>query len=451
MLQIINGVIDAILGAIVGRKGSAVVSTVEASKRVLSLFVYKYSTTKKYLATLDDGTNNKIMWSSSNDFAGSWASVKNLTPGAEIFLENFIGKVFFFNGVDTPQSSSDIDGSPTWNNVTNAPTAGKFPFVLNQALHVLTESGFLWSSDVVDSTGLDFTSTEWTSRGINPNDGQKCTGAIRHRGRGVLFKTESIYNFDGSNEPEATINVGTHSHRSIGIGSNGNLYFHHPGSGINEIITGIPSVISRPVQKFLDNMDSANWDKVVFAKDDRHVYFHIGDVTINDPMYFDYKRTYTDVVLCFGVHTRRWVVFTDLNMRSSYFDELTGVTYFGRADGKIEKMNYNYAKVDGGTTTPISMEVIPNPEDFQYPERDSTFRNVYAVGRLQGELLAGPDYETLDSEKGSNATMKGGVATLNKPVTGKQLFLAYRESYTDTPPILTDIIMENTDVYDNKK
>ncbi len=168
VIHAMNADFDKRLGGILGRKGSVVLTT-PAAYRILNLFTYKYGSTQKYIAVVDN-TTNTVIYVSSTDFTGSWSSVKSLTTGKEVFLENFIGKMFYFNGTDTPQS---WDGT-TFTDVTNAPTEGRYPFVLNQRLYVLTEAGYLWKSDVVGSDGLSFSSTTWESRGINPNDGQKC-------------------------------------------------------------------------------------------------------------------------------------------------------------------------------------------------------------------------------------------------------------------------------------
>lgn len=450
LLHSLNADFDRKLGGAIGRKGSNVVSGgAVAAYRILNLFVYKYSTTKKYLVVYDNGTNGIIALSAADHFAGTFSTKKSLTTGKDIFLENFIGKVFYFNGTDTPQMASDLT-TPTWSNVTNAPTDGKFPFVLNQALHVLTEAGFLWSSDVVDSTGLAFTTTTWTSRGINPNDGQKCTFAIRHRGRGVLFKEESIYRYDGTNEPEALITVGTHSWRSVVIGMDGNLGFHHRRA-IYEMGAGMPSPISRPVQKFLDGMDTANWQYVAAIADEKANYYWIGNVTINDPLEFDNGKTYTDVVLVWNVFTRRWSVYTGWNMRTCVFDETTGRGYFGTAAGKITEINVAYADVDGATTTAIDFQAMPFPMDYGYPEKDKNANIIAATGRLQDQLKAATSYAHLFGEQGLSISMVDGVAQLEQEITFRELWLYYAESYIDTPPFLESIIIDEVEFFGDTK
>lgn len=448
VLQLLNGDCDRKYGGIVGRKGSNVVSGASAiaAYRITGLFVYKYLTTKTYIAILDNGTNVKVYKSAADNFAGTWSEVKSLTTGKEVFFENFIGKAIYFNGQDTPQSTSDFSSYST---VTNAPATGKFPFVLNQALHVITEGGILYSSDVVDSTGLAFTTTIWTNRGINPNDGQKVIYAIRHRGRGVILKEESIYRYDGTNEPEAIITVGTHSWRSVVIGADGNLCFHHPATGINEMVTGLPTVISRPVQKFLDGMSSANYTLVASAKDTKCNYWWIGNVTITDPLEFDYGRTYTDVVLVWNVFLRRWTVYTGWNLRQGYFDDITSKTYFGTASGKIAEMNVAYSDVDGAISTPINFEVVPHPDNYGFPEKYKNFGQIFATGRLQAQVMAAGSYSELYGKNSISSNMDNGIVELTQGITTRELWLAFNESYNDTPPFLKEIIIDQVELHDD--
>lgn len=442
IIHALNADFDQRVGGIVGRKGSLVLTT-PAGYRILNLFTYKYGATQKYIAVIDN-TTNTVIYVSSTDFTGSWSSVKSLTTGKDVFLENFIGKMFYFNGVDTPQY---WDGT-TLTNVTNAPAAGKFPFVLNQRLFVLTESGYLWYSDVVGSDGISFTSTTWLNRGINPNDGQKCTYAVRHRGRGILFKTESIYRYDGTNEPEAIITIGTHSWRSV-VAQNARLYFHHP-SGIYEMEVE-PSLISRPVEKFLKGMSSANWVNVASMKDQYNVYFWIGDVTINDITAFDYGKSYTDVVLVFNVFSRRWTVFSGWNIRMGFYDDLTGDSFFGRASGKIVKANTGYSDIDGATVTAIPMEIIFRPDNFDYPEKEKSVGQIFLSGRLQGLLSASDNCQNLDSDLAQVGNMEKGIAEICTGVQGKEIWVAYRESYVDAPPYIKELIFDKIDVYDEAK
>jgi hypothetical protein len=436
---------DSKIGAITGRKGSLKQSAVVAGKTVLSMFIYRYLTTRKFLASSSDGEATPKVDTYVNaaaSFAGAWSkTLQDWTEATRTFFENSHGKVVIFNGVDTP---NQFDGS-SWSAITNAPATGKYPAVYNQRLYVLGEDGFLHYSDVYDSTGLAFTSTTWTNRGINPFDGQKGRGLINHRGRLVIFKEDSIYRYsNNSNEPESIIDVGTHSDLSI-VKFN-SLYFHHP-TGIYKMGVGEPVLISQAVDKYLDGMSVSNWDNVASGRDNRNVYFWIGDVTINDPFEFDYNTTYTDVVLVLNVFTGAWSVFTGWNARSWCFDKDNGNCYYATAAGKIFKINTNYADVDGTTVTPIHFGVVFHPEDLGYPELDKELGKVVVGGQYQSGILMGDSPANLFQE----GQLDGGFGEANASFTGKEMWAGIYESYTDNPPRIKDFIMDKINLYDERK
>jgi hypothetical protein len=445
VLHIQNGECDSKIGAITGRKGSLKQSTVVASSLVHQLFIYRHLTTRKFLALSEDAatpTNTDIMLSAAADFAGAWSkSLEDWTTATRAFFENFIGKAFIFNGVNTPKQ---FNGT-TWATVTNAPTTGKYPAVFNQRLYVLGEDGFLNYSDVVDATGLAFSSTTWSNRGINPYDGQKGKGLVNHRGRLVIFKEESIYRYaNNTNEPESIIDVGTHS--DLSIVKFDNLYFHHP-TGIYRMGAGDPVLISQAVDKYLEGMSAANWPNVAAGRDLRNVYFWIGNVTINDPFEPDYGETYTDVVLVLNVFTGAWSVFTGWNARAWSFDKDNGNAYFATAAGKIFKINTNYADVDGITTTPIPFGTMFHAEDFGYPELEKKIGTIVVGGKYQSKIRIGNDPKTI-LEAGQ---LDNGVGEANKSVSGKKIYVGVYESYADRPPRIQDLIFDDIEIYDERK
>ncbi len=212
-----------------------------------------------------------------------------------------------------------------------------------------------------------------------------------------------------------------------------------------------PDLISRPVEKFLKGMSSANWVNVASMKDQYNVYFWIGDVTINDVTAFDYGRSYTDVVLVFNVFSRRWTVFSGWNIRMGFYDDLTGDSFFGKSSGKIVKIGVGYSDVDGSTVTPISLDVIFRPENFDYPEKEKNVGQIFISGRLQGLLSSADGFEKLDSEQAHVGNMENGIAEICDGVQGKEIWVAYSESYIDTPPYIKYLIFDKIDIYDDAK
>jgi hypothetical protein len=428
------------IGSATGRMGSAVQSTVVASQRVLNILQWiKNDGTVKYFACVGDGAGSPKLdiFVNSAVFAGTWSkSLEDLTDAKDVFYTNFANKMVECNGVEAVKW---FDGS-SWAEITNAPATGKFPEVYNQRLYILTETGFLYYSDVVNATGDDFTTTTWANRGINPNDGEKAKMLIRHRGRLVIFKEESCYRYDGANEPEPVITVGTHSSKSVVLLKD--LFFHHP-TGIYRMNVGEPVNISGAIKKFLDGMSSSNWEHVASGRDLENVYFWIGDVTISDPLEYDYGRVYTDVVLVFNVYSESWTVFTNWNARTWFYDKTSGLTYFGTSKGKIVRINYGYADVDGAAIAPISFEIIFNNESFDYPEKDKEIGSITVLGKFDSDVVFDDSYDGMETRGKLNDQKTIGN------VICKELWIGVNEEYSELPPRIEGIIYDNVKLLDD--
>ncbi len=436
----LNAEFTSKIGAITGRKGSLVQSTVVAGQKVSNLLQWiKNDGTLKYFAVSDDGdgTPEVDVYINAGVFAGAWSkSLENLTTAVDVFGTNFINKLIVANGVEAVKG---FNGS-TWDAITNAPATGKYPEVFQARLFLITQTGYLYWSDVINSSGTDFTTTTWTNRGINPNDGQKTKMLKRHRNRLVILKEESIYRYDGSNEPDAIVKVGTHSGKSVVVLND--LFFYHL-SGIYRMGMGEPVKISRAVEKYLDGMTTANWENVAAGRDLENVYFWIGDVTTSDPLEHDYLTTYSNVVLVYNVYSQSWTVYTGWDARIWFYDETSGLAYFGTSAGKVVKINTNYADVDGATTTPIIFEIIFMPEDYGYPEADKEFGQISVVGRYNSDILVAEDYDTLIGKEELNQKRSGGVPTCQK------LWVGVREQYSDKPPRIDGLILDKVNLLDD--
>jgi hypothetical protein len=440
VLHALNAEFTSKLGSVTGRKGSLVLSTVVASQPVLNIMQWlKNDGTKKYFAAVGDGQDSPKLdiFINAAVLAGAWSkSLEDWTNGKDVFYTNFINQIIVCNGTDPVKS---WNGS-SWAAITNCPDASKFPEVFQSRLFTLTETGYLWKSDVIDSAGTGFTTTAWTSRGINPNDGQKSKMLKRHRNRLVIFKEESIYRYDGSNEPDAIIKVGTHSSKSVVV--LGDIYFHHP-TAIYRMGVGEPVPISRAVQKYLDGMSTANWENVAGGRDLENLYFWIGNVTINDIFEHDYGKTYTNVVLVYNVYAQTWTVYSGWDARVWFYDETTGLAYFGTSAGKIVQINYDYADVDGTTSLPINFELIFTPEDYGFPDKYKEFPNIEVIGRYNSDILTAGDFDNMTGTEELNQYKSG------EKVTCKKLWIGVNESYKDKPPRIEGYILDNVNLLDD--
>lgn len=432
---------DDIIGYARGREGSKRQSVVESGEMLMNMFIHRQGTARHYLAVSEDGIDTNIYKSSTEDFAGTWTeTLAGQAINNDINMAMFGTRTYAFNGTDTPQ---EYNGS-TWTAFTDAPNAILYPEVYGQRLFGLTKNGFLHWSDVIDETGIGFTSTDWTNRGINPNDGQDCIMLKRHRGRLVIFKEESIYRYDGSNEPDADINLGTHSGKSV-VRTDSHLYWHYKRT-IQKMGAGEPENISRPVEKYLRGMSVANWKNVAGGKDENNIYMWIGDVTIQDVDAFDYNVTYSDVVLVFNYWTERWTVYTNWNARMWFIDDEKGETYFGTEDGEIFKINTGFVD-SGATEEPIQFIVRYHGKDFGFPEKRKKVSEIHLVGKNGVNVFAGTNERELDIVGQYNE----GISTILKEIHFKELHIAVKATYNTEPPIVKELIIVGSELFNDKR
>lgn len=437
---------DDEIGTISGRLGSLRQSVVVASDPILNLFVSKIGSTRKYLVVSDDSQATPkvdVYKNGSANFAGTWTkSLEDWTTDVSIYFRNFVGKLYAFNGTDAPKSTTDYT---TWSAVTNAPADGKFPEIFQQRIYALSVLGVLHNSDVANATGTDLTTTAWENVQINPQDGEQCKGLISHRNKLVIFKEDSIYRYDGTNVAGNIRRVGTHSEK--GYVEHGDIYFHHP-TGIYKLGGGEPIHISRPVEKYLSGMSSANFTTVASGRDVENVYFWIGNVTISDDKEFDYGTTYSNVVLKFNVYSQNWSVYTGWDARVFYFNTDDNLLHFGTSAGKIFKANIGSADIDDTTTTPIPWQIVFKPVDFGYPDKEKQIESIIGFGDYDWQISADRNYKSLNGGDNTiQVTRKGsdvvGVAIVPKTVFGKEIWVEINTLYTDSRPIFRALVFDN--------
>jgi len=446
---------DFEIGTMTGRLGTLKQSAVVANDKILNLFVSKIGTARKFLAVSDDSQATPkvdVYKNGNSDFAGTWTkSLEDFTTDVPVYFRNFVGKLYAFNGTDAPKSTTDYT---TWSAVTNGPADGKFPEIFQQRVYALSVNGVLHKSDVANDTGTDLTTTAWVNTQINPQDGEQCRGLISHRNKLVIFKEDSIYRYNGSDVAANIIKVGTHSEK--GYVENRDIYFHHP-TGIFKLGGGEPIHISRPVEKYLSGMSSANFPNVAAGRDVENVYFWIGDVTISDDKEFDYNTTYSNVVLKFNVFSENWSVYSNWNARVFYFNTDDNLLHFGTSDGKIFKANIGNADIDGTTITPIQFQALLKPMDFDYPEAEKEIETVTGVGDYDWTISAGRSYEELNkpgttaevSRMPNDSQNAVGVATIPSTVIGKQIWTEINAIYTDSRPVVRSVVFNNIKLLPN--
>jgi hypothetical protein len=437
VMHMLNADIFRRPGGIAGRYGS--ITNKAVGKNVDNIMVRRDGSTKNHLVIAKD-TTEKLYKAANNDFSGTHTEVTglNFTADESVYSTTFAQDEMIFNGVDNPQR---YDGS-SLATITNAPAACKYPEVFNQTLYALGTDGFLHYSDVINTTGTDFTSTTWYKRGINPNDGQRTRALIRHRARLVIFKDESIYRYDGSNEPEPIINVGTHSEKGA-TRTDRQIFFHHP-SGIYEMSLGDPQLISYPVQKFLDGMNSANWDNVAAGNDGHNVFFWIGDVTIDDQYQWDHKKTYSNVVLVYNIPLQRWMVWTNIDARAWFYNTDTRTMHFITSDQKICALSETSFS-DSGTN--IDFEIMWAPISYGAPQLPKKVDDIFVIGDGKFNVSAGSRHNNMEhrSKKSAKYHRIQHIAS-GSGITFYELYVMINSSYKNNPPFIEQLVINKANV-----
>lgn len=426
VIHCLNGDIQRKIGGISGRCGSTLKKAVGAV--VKSIKTFYNNSTRYYIVVASDGSN-EVIYTLDAGFIGTLTSKKaaHFTDDVSVYSETIGQNEMFFNGIDAPQQWTGA----IFSNITNAPVKGKFPAVYQQRLYVLTTDSFLYYSDVVNATGDGFTTTAWTNRGLNPNDGQEPKALVRHRSRLLAFKTESIYRYDGSNEPEPIINIGTHSERGVVL-TDMLAFFHHP-TGIFQMGLGDPEHISQPVNKYLSGMNPDNWSKVSTERDNSNVYFWIGDVTINEPLEWDYRQTYTDVTLVYNFLLRRWSVYTGWNATTWFRDKTNGNLYFVKSDGSIVLVDPTVYSDEGRA---IDFQVRWAPITYGVPNLTKTIDHLFIDGSSNMNLKIGPTSKKVLAS--SNAT-DTGLTEIKQQIAFKKLWILAHAAYTKHPPFIEQL------------
>jgi hypothetical protein len=132
------------------------------------------------------------------------------------------------------------------------------------------------------------------------------------------------------------------------------MYWHHP-SGIYRLRRGdaYPREISRPIQGYIDAVSRSYYKDVSSWSDDDHVYFSVGNVTVDG-------KSVVNCVLRWTISTEVWTVYSYAMkfVIGATYDNGTSITRLvGDDDGNV----YTF---DSGTTdngTPIYYELETPP------------------------------------------------------------------------------------------
>ncbi|RLE37880.1 hypothetical protein DRJ17_05515 [Candidatus Woesearchaeota archaeon] len=342
------------IGAVTLRLGiSNLHGTVSAGYPCLGVHNAFHST---LLVVFSDGTNNDIYCYHYQDpiYGTYWGkSLEDDTKDAKTRFVDFAGRTIRVNGVDSSirvwtgvddgpsyweYSGDPINPQQLWND--DDPIKPKFIEVFKSRVYLAGDSKYpdrLFFSTVIDSSGNISWLLDTNYVDINPKDGENITALKRYSLELLIFKPNYIYRFRTSGvDPDPLIKIGTRSQESVIEGKKG-LYFHHD-TGFYRYSGGYPVEISKPILDFVENISYSNYEDICAWKDNDHIYWSVGDVTING-------ETWKNVVLRYTESTEVWTVYSYAyrpTWAGEYDDGYEIRRIFGADNGVVYKLDDGY-------------------------------------------------------------------------------------------------------------
>jgi len=299
------------IGAVTLRLGiSNLGGTVSAGYPCLGVHNAFHST---LLVVFSDGTNNDIY-----RYTGTgWSKcLEDDTKDAKTRFIDFAGRTIRVNGIDSSiRVWTGVDDGPSYweytgnpinpQQISNAGIKPKFGEVYKSRVYLAGDSNYpsrLYFSSVIDSNGNITWSPSEDYVDINPKDGEDITALKRYSLELLVFKINYIYKFKTSGvDPDPLIRIGTRSQESVIEGKKG-VYFHHD-TGFYRYSGGYPIEISRPISDFVENISYSNYEDICAWKDNDHIYWSVGDVTIDG-------KTWENVVLRYTESSEVWTIYS---------------------------------------------------------------------------------------------------------------------------------------------
>lgn len=328
----------------------------------------------------------------------TWTSKRTgLTTGKKARFTNFVDLVFMVNGTDAMNSwNGAAAGSFGTTNCVDAPAASYIENFRTRLWTACTTTNpsRIWYSSVADLSGVIL----WTGDDsgyidISPGDGEGITGLQKFSQFLLVFKNNYTYRVYSKNdtEPDPYIFVGTYSQESVQLAKDG-VYWHHP-SGIYRLRRGdsYPSEISKPVDGYIKAISRSYYESVSSWDDNDHVYFSIGDVTVDGV-------SVPNCVLRWTISTEVWTVYSyamEFVIGNKYDDGSTLFRIVGDNAGNTYK--HNVGNDDAGTAIHYELETAP----YTLSGLQSDKKVIKQISSLHDGLSGSEIYYRPDNKKDS--------------------------------------------------
>lgn len=369
---ILNYSLDTI-GALTKRNGYDVfASQPVASRNVNGLYQYTNTattaeTTQVMVANNADNSNSAVYYNSS----GTWTSsrtdnaVSTPTNFNRFRFVTFLDYLFRLNGQQVVATSIDVNGG-VWG-ATNAPATiiPVFCAVFQDRVYVANDqrtganrlgSRLYWSGL---PTGGPPPTISWTITtdfvDVNPDDGDEITALENNGNRLLIFKNRSMYRWVfGQTEPDRIIGIGTQSQECVKTNFDLGITFFANEYGAYAYSGGRPKLISRPIQKWFDNVPAGDVDAFAAETDSDHYYLYLSDSMTVD------GRTYSNVMAVYTVSLDAWVIYTlhaPVRFMAKFIQSNSEDVYFGSSNGRTYQWNSGTGDDSGGASGNVAVEI----------------------------------------------------------------------------------------------
>src|SRR3990167_5752296 len=342
-----NMLFERVLGEAESRQGTGLVGTCSAGNACQGLFQH-----------LDSTVANNILFAGFNGTIFNGVSGASLLGGlsttADMNFATFLNTTLMLDGVAADARSFN-GGSfvSTGGNldVGNVPSGGKFPIEFKDRMYcAVTDRIYYTTAPSSPSAGT----VSWTAAGsgsiqAEQEDGGGTLQALNKvPGYLMIYKQRSLkrWNFD-STFPEDLVNIGTQSHKSV-VRARGKNYFFYGPNGFYETAGSYPKLISRPIQRFVEGIQSSFFSSVNGWSDNVHIYWSVGDVTVD----FDrgYTETYNNVVLRYTIDTQQWAPLQyahEFRALNQYINGDDTLIVGGDTNGQVLQLNTGNTDYNG--------------------------------------------------------------------------------------------------------
>lgn len=357
-----NLLFDRILGEAESRAGTNIVGAqLEGSQACLGLFQHLDSTVP----------NNKLFAgfnASIYDVIAGTISIGSLTAASKQDFMTFLNTTLMLNGTES-RAYTAAGGWVTTGSVLDAggvPSGGKFPIEFKDRVYAAVTDR-LYYTNTPTGGNVSWGASGSGSLQVEQEDGGGILqGLNKVPGYLLIYKQRSLkrWNFD-STFPEDLVNIGTQSNKSI-VRARGKNYFFYGPNGFYETSGGYPKLISRPVQRMVESIASSFYASVNGWSDNDHVYWSIGDITVD----FDrgFTETFNNVVLRYTIDTQQWAPLQyahEFRALTQYISGNDTLTIGGDTNGQVLQLNTGNS--DYGS---VAIKYLLQSPEFDFNNRE---------------------------------------------------------------------------------